>query len=170
MKAASLGIGGYLLKPFVAQQFVSQVRKTCDGGKSEPANEALQPIESVLERLGVELKTYVDLLHVFTKDVGGLLEELRKPSVTMNQQEMRMRLGGLHGAGRSLGADSLVAAIVRLEEFDPSADSPQLRTCISSLQQENERVREQATLIARKMDGTPNAVPELKTATESPTA
>ena len=140
MKAVSLGIDGYLIKPFAAEQFLNKVRQACETGESLRRDGALEPIEAVLVRLGIERKAYLELFEVFTKDVAGLIASLREPRGKMPKGEMQMRLSGLRGAGCSLGAAALVEAIRRLEKIGPEKEFSAIRSFVESIQVENERV------------------------------
>jgi CheY-like chemotaxis protein len=140
VQAASLGISGYLIKPFVSEQFLAKVRKICEGCQTEAARVVLESAEVVLGRLGVGMTTYLDLLNVFTQDVARLVQELQDQPAGGSLCDRETRLGGLCGAGRSLGAEALVAAILRLEKMDATAGPSWVRSCIESLQNENERV------------------------------
>ncbi len=140
VQAASLGISGYLIKPYVSEQFLAKVRQICEGRQSEYARAVLESAAVVLGRLGVGMTTYLDLLNVFTKDVARLVQELQDQPAGESIFDRETRLGGLCGAGRSLGAEALVAAIVRLEKMDAAAGPSGIRACIESLQNENERV------------------------------
>ena len=70
LKAAALGVSGYLLKPFVTQYFLDQVRKACEGSQTAPAREALENVEAVLERMGIGRETYLELLNVLRQGCG----------------------------------------------------------------------------------------------------
>ena len=53
---------------------------------------------------------------------------------------METRISGLRGAGRCLGAEALVAVLLRLEKTDPAGDPSTIRPYIESLQQEHKRL------------------------------
>ncbi|MGD0411761.1 MAG: response regulator [Verrucomicrobiota bacterium] len=160
LKVASLGISAYLIKPFVADQFLTQVRKACEGAKTASGNGALEPTEAVLGRLGIGRGAYLELIDVFTRDVATLIAELRKPRANTNKGEMQTRLSGLRGAGGSLGAAALVAALLRLEKLGPEAGLSAIRSCVESLQMENERVVAAMAVIASQGEPPGNKPPE----------
>jgi two-component system chemotaxis response regulator CheY len=140
LQAVALGISGYLLKPFVAQNFIDQVKKACEGAPAAPAPEDLEPIESVLARLGIEKKSYVEMLGVFTKDVAAVIGELRDANASQNLRALETRLNGLRGAARSLGASAVVAAIMRLERIISTGEPTLLRSGAQSLESQNDKV------------------------------
>lgn len=160
LKAASLGISAYLIKPFVAEQFLQQVRKACEGAKPASGQGVLEPIEAALPRLGIGRTTYLELIDVFTKDVSGLIADLRKPRANTNKGEMETRLNGLRGAGCSLGATALVAAIMRLEKTRTDDGHPATRSCVDSLQMENERLVAAMTDLAGEDEPPADGPPE----------
>jgi two-component system chemotaxis response regulator CheY len=140
MKVVSLGINGYVLKPFAADKFIDQVQKICEGTTAPPAHEVLEPRPAVLARLGTDEKAYLELLHVFTKDVTTLIAQLRNPASTLDAREMEIRLSGLRGSGRSLGALALVTVIQRLERMVPTGEPSLMRACAQPLQVQNDHV------------------------------
>ena len=148
LKAAALGVSGYLIKPFVTQHFLDQVRKVCEGGQTAPGHGALEPIKAALERLGIAREAYLELLNVFAKDVAGLIAKLQAPSANEGKREMETRISGLRGAGRCLGAEALVAVLLRLEKADPACEPSTIRSCLESLQHEYMRLIAAAELIA----------------------
>jgi hypothetical protein len=54
----------------------------------------------------------------------------------------------LRGAGRSLGAESLVAVLLRLGKTDPAGEPSTIRWCLESLEQEHKRLITATELIA----------------------
>lgn len=146
MKAVSLGISGYILKPFVAQKFVDEVRRVCEGKQAAPVSQALEAIEAVIERLGGDRNVYLEMLNVFAKDVEELIRELRHSGVKYG--ELKTHLARIRGAGRSLGSEALVAVITRMEAIDAAAEPSSIQSCADSLHIENERVIAATALIA----------------------
>ena len=141
-QTVSLGIQGYLLKPFTAQQFVDHVRSSFDGGQPNAADRPLGPLDEALARLGAGKEAYLDLLAVFTADVENLVKELRGIPNDAAKPAMKLRLGALRGAGCTLGADALVGALTRLETAVAGASAN--RSLVESLHFENnEHFREQ---------------------------
>jgi hypothetical protein len=148
LKVAALGVSGYLIKPFVTQHFLDLVRKACEGGQTAPGHGALEPIEAVLERLGIGREAYLELLGVFAKDVAGLIGELQAASANEGKRDMETRFSGLRGAGRSLGAESLVAVLLRLGKTEPAGEPATIRSCLDSLEHEHKRLIAAMELIA----------------------
>jgi CheY-like chemotaxis protein len=104
LKVAALGVSGYLIKPFVTQHFLDQVRKACEGGQPAPGHGALEEIEAVLERLGIGREAYLQLLNVFAKDVAGLIGELQAASATEGKRDMETRLSPTFSTGGGMTA------------------------------------------------------------------
>jgi two-component system chemotaxis response regulator CheY len=140
LQVVALGISGYMLKPFVAQHFIEQVKKVCEGTPAAPAPEDLEPVESVLTRLGVEKKNYAEMLGVFTKDVSTVAADLRDPKAVENLKLLETRLNGLRGAAKSLGASALGVAIGRLERIVSTGEPALLRSGAQSLDSQNDKV------------------------------
>lgn len=138
VRAAHLGINGYLLKPFMASDFLTQVRRLCE--EPVPAKTALEPLDAVLSRLGSGKRIYLELLGVCTRNVEDFIAHFRAQEPTANRNDLIMRLGAIEGAGRSLGAHGLAAAALRMENALSVNDLPAVASAVELLEVENERV------------------------------
>ena len=167
-KVASLGISGYLIKPFVSEHFLAKVRQVCEGSQTESAGTALESAEVVTGRLGGGMTTYLDLLNVFTKDVAGLVAELQDQAGGKRAWDWQTRLSGLRGAGQSLAAKAVVSAILRLEKLNPADESSLVRSHIESLKNENDRVISAMKAVASQMEPPENRPPEQHAEPASP--
>jgi hypothetical protein len=141
LRAAALRINAYLLKPFLAMDFVEKVKRLCAsaGLKAPPA--PLQPLRDALTRVGGDQQNYVRLLRVFTGDVEEFAWEMRDWRPGTGRTELEFRLGAIRGAGRSLGADALVAAAACVEWAMTRSDIKAVQLWVGMLEQENERVK-----------------------------
>jgi two-component system, chemotaxis family, chemotaxis protein CheY len=162
LQAVALGISGYLLKPFVAQNFIEQVKKVCEGVSAAPPPEELEPVESVLTRLGIEKKNYVEMLGVFTKDVTALVADLRAATTGQNLRPIETRLNGLRGAAKSLGATSVVTIIERLERITSTGEPTLLRSGAQSLESQNDKVVAAMAALASQEPPVEEKLPEDK--------
>ena len=138
-QALSLGVNLYLVKPFTAAEFVKEVRRVCQPLPATALPEPLQPLEDVLERLGIERGLYLELLSVFTNDVADLITRTAAPN-NLSRSDWELRLGAIEGAGSSLGAVLLVAAATRLAVSVKAGDTTSIRANVEALGAENERL------------------------------
>ncbi len=138
VRAAHLGINGYLLKPFMAGDFVMQLRRLCEN--PAPSATALEPLDLVLGRLGSGKRIYLDLLGVFTRNVEDFITRFRAGAESPNRNDLVLRLGAIEGAARSLGAQGLAAAALKLEHSLLAEDALAAASAIEMLESENERV------------------------------
>jgi two-component system chemotaxis response regulator CheY len=128
LSALSFGLSGYLIKPFTAGEFVDKVRRLCEAAPIGNGDQPLEPMETALERLTIDSKTYLELLDLFTKEVAGVITDLRVCSEGISQQEIETRLVGLRGSGRTLGANALVAELLRLQALQVNGQEVQPAT------------------------------------------
>ena len=140
LRAASLRVNAFLLKPFLADKFIAQVRRNCGKLNEALSPETLQWLPKVLERLRIGTKKYLELLEVLRMDVSEVIAELGDPSVHMDQIEIQLRLGAIRGASLTLGASALAAAITRLEDAIAAADEASILSSVIAIDTENNRV------------------------------
>jgi two-component system, chemotaxis family, chemotaxis protein CheY len=138
VRAAALGINAYLLKPFRAEKFLDQVHRLCES--PAPTVAALEPLATVLGRLGSGKQIYLELLKVFTRDVTNLVDHLRAQTAEFDRSDLVLRLGAIEDAGRSLGAQGLVGAALKLARVLSADELLPILPAIEALQAENERV------------------------------
>jgi len=140
VKAASLGVNGYLLKPFLAEDFLAHVRKLC--GKADEAGtpESLESPPITLDRLRIGKKKYLELMDALTTQVMELVAELGVFSVGNDPTEIKLRLGAVRGAGLTLGALPLGSVIARLEHSLATVNEVSLASYRSAIEVENKRV------------------------------
>jgi DNA-binding NarL/FixJ family response regulator len=140
VQAGSLEVEGYLVKPFTARGFLDLVKRVCATGKESSLSPALEPVETMLKRLGIGNDLYLELVNAFTTDVRDILARLADWPALASQNELELRLVSARGAGLSLGAGPAVTAIRTVESALMSRDPSALATGRKTLKEENDRV------------------------------
>jgi CheY-like chemotaxis protein len=136
-QVALLNVSGYVLKPFVAQRIVDQVRAIL----GEPApRQPLESIESVQARLGIDAETYGNLLEMLIQDVVEVLAAVRTALANEDRSGAALRLNAIAGAARNLGATGVLEILARLESMAQSALTPKLIEELDRLEVEHQRL------------------------------
>ncbi len=134
VRAANLGVNGYLLKPFYADVFLDRVRKVIapvQKGRATP-DEPLEPGDRAAHRLGISLQLYQDLLGVFVKELTDFVALLKSGSPEIRPEQVLNKCSAIKGAASTMGARPLVGIVARLEQLAAAgvsvcnADSVQL--------------------------------------------
>lgn len=172
--AATLGISSYLLKPFLAEDFLDRVRRVSEKAPPRAASqlEPFEPLDVVLKRLGVGAHLYHELVGIFTRDVASLALSLQAAPYNASP-EIQMKLTAVEGAGRSLGATALVELIVSLEQAINRGATSAVSSIIPLIQKENEKAILAAARISEHSAGetahfTPTPAPETDAAAAPP--
>ena len=139
-QAGSLEVEGYLVKPFTGQSFLAMVRRACATGSEPGSPPASPPAETMPKRLGIDNGLYLELVNAFTADVRDTLTRLADWPALGSRDELALRLVSARGAGLSLGAETAVNAIRRVEIALESKDASTLMTARELLVQENNRL------------------------------
>jgi len=148
LDALSLGVEGYLLKPFAVDTFSERIRKLLEKPAAPPLNEALVPVNEVLSRLGTNRDDYLRLLRTFTNDVSNVIADLRGDWTPDVRNHSRIRLGAINCTGKNLGALQLAARAAALEKAVAANEIAARVSRTSALEVENKRVIAAALKIA----------------------
>ncbi len=141
LEAVSLGVDGYLLKPFNGDTFQERVIKLFGKLPSAPQVDALVPMKEVLARLGTAPETYIKLLGSFTNDVREVIETVRGPwGNSEARSEYAYRLAAVQNSGQTLGASVLAGRAAALEQAVAKNDVANKVPRINALEIENKRV------------------------------
>jgi CheY-like chemotaxis protein len=146
LASGKLGISSYLLKPFVADKFLSEVRKICEP-RPPDSQLPLEPLNTALDRLGCAKPVYMEMLGIFTTDVAGLVNGLRAPG-GMDRAAVKLRMGAILGAGRSLGAAPLMLGLASLDRALSASDESAFSAIATNLEEENGRIIAAAASLA----------------------
>lgn len=138
LASGKLGISSYLLKPFVADKFLSEVRKICEP-RPPDSQLPLEPLNTALDRLGCGKPVYMEMLGIFTSDVAALVTNLRVPGA-MDRAAVKLHVGAILGAGRNLGAVPLMRVLVSLDRALSAADDFAFSAIATNLEDENGRI------------------------------
>jgi CheY-like chemotaxis protein len=150
LRAASLRVNAFLLKPFLADAFIARVRRHCGNLNEAVPPETLQSLKIVLERLRIGRKKYLELLEVLTTEVVKVITEMGDSSGRMDQHKIQLRLGAIRGASLTLGASALATTITKLEKAVSVADDASILSSIAAIETENNGVMAAAAQIGKK--------------------
>jgi two-component system chemotaxis response regulator CheY len=148
LDAVSLGVDGYLLKPFVGDSLPDRVRKLWEKPAVPAVTEALLPMNDVLVRLGTNRETYLRLLKTFTNDVSNIITDLQGDWTPLVRQNSIIRLGSIQSSGRNLGALQLAARAAALEKSVVKNEPAVKVSKLAALEVENKRVMAATARIA----------------------
>jgi len=113
-QAAALEVGHYIVKPYSRDHVLKQVRRLCT--QRTPAVN-IEPAANAAQRLGIDEVHVISLRQQLFKDVDDFSAALRdNPAVAVDSKAV-FRANALKGAAINLGAHSLAASLVALEDF-----------------------------------------------------
>jgi CheY-like chemotaxis protein len=132
-QAAGLEIGHYIVKPYIRDHVLKQVRRLCKE-RAPAAN--VEPPERTAQRLGLEPVQVVDFLQNLFKQTAELSAQLRAQPDSAAASGTTIRANALKGAAINLGAHSLAARLAALENRGTTRGSKPLPQILGELEAE----------------------------------
>jgi len=115
VKAGTLKVSGYIVKPVVATQIIKQINKVVS-----QIRPTIEDKHKAATRLGMTTSTYMEILSGFLDDVSKRKSQLHQAVKSNSALRIRLIANAIKGSADTLGAWGIRDAARKLEEMGQS--------------------------------------------------
>lgn len=136
VQAAKLNIAGYVVKPIHAEELRRKVRQVL---ATEPA---LANINETLERIDVDIDTYIGMLNTLTESASALEQNLEAMVTRKDYERLCAETDMLRGAAQNLGARHILNVLSQVVDAGAAKDAEAILSFLLDLQRATAGLRQ----------------------------
>jgi PAS domain S-box-containing protein len=156
-KCLAAGMDGYISKPINAQELYETIEHVMSSREknsrqcvSAPRPSALNKT-AIMERVGGDVDLFQEIAGLFLETCPGLLTEIREAFRMGDSESLEKASHTLKGSVSNFGAESAVAAALKIERMGRARDLNEASQAIKDLEKEMSQVMEDLAALSREM-------------------